>query len=165
VKTLISNYTFNPTTKAIALLDYTTIDLAGLLLITNVRTNQIIYNFADPSLGGTTSGNTLILTTATTGMSAADKLQIFYDNGATPASETTLQSLEDMISYLKMVVQNTKVLNTQDLLQRQRVAVEAMPPVGISGNVSVIQPYGDIANRQEMSRLEFAQGIRNNLIF
>ena len=165
MKTLISNYTFNPTTKAIALLDYTTIDLAGLLLITNVRTNQIIYNFADPAFGGTTSGNTLILTTATTGMSAADKLQIFYDNGKVPASETTLQSLEDMISYLKMVVQNTKVLNTQDTLQRQRVAVEAMPPVGISGNVNVLQPYGDIANRQEMSRLEFAQGIRNNLVF
>jgi hypothetical protein len=165
VKTLISNYTFNPTTKAIALLDYTTIDLAGLLLITNVRTNQIIYNFADPAFGGTTSGNTLILTTATTGMSAADKLQIFYDNGKVPASETTLQSLADMISYLKMMVQNTKVLNTQDTLQRQRVAVEAMPPVGISGNVNVLQPYGDLTNRQEMSRLEFAQGIRNNLVF
>ncbi len=163
MKTLISNYTFNPTTKAIALLDYTTIDLAGLLLITNVRTNQIIYNFADPSLGGTTSGNTLILTTATTGMSAADKLQIFYDNGATPASETTLQSLEDMISYLKMVVQNTKVLNTQDTLQRQRVVVEGT--VGVGGTVNANPAYGDLVIRQEMSRLEFAQGIRNNLIF
>lgn len=165
MKELISNYTFNTTTKAVAFLDYTTIALEGILLITNVRTNQIIYNFADPCLGGSTIGNTLILTTATTGMLDTDKLQIFYDNGKESASELTLQSLEDMLSYLKMMVQNTKVLNTQDTLQRQRVAVEAMPPVGISGNVSVLQPYGDIANRQEMSRLEFAQGIRNNLIF
>jgi hypothetical protein len=182
VKTLISNYTFNPTTKAIALLDYTTIDLAGLLLITNVRTNQIIYNFADPAFGGTTSGNTLILTTATTGMSAADKLQIFYDNGEVPASEETLQSLNDIISYLKLVVQNTKVLNTQDTSQRQRVAVEAMPTTTVSGSVTVggtvavsslagtvnantAATYGEITNRQEMSRLEFAQGIRNNLVF
>jgi len=163
VKTLISNYTFNPTTKAVALLDYTTIDLAGLLLITNVRTNQIIYNFADPAFGGTTSGNTVILTTATTGMSAADKLQIFYDNGEVPASEATLQSLDDMISYLKMVVQNTKVLNTQDTLQRQRVVVENS--VAIGGTVTALPGYGDLVIRQEMSRLEFAQGIRNNLIF
>ena len=163
MKTLISNYTFNPTTKAVALLDYTTIDLAGLLLITNVRTNQIIYNFADPAFGGTTSGNTVILTTATTGMSAADKLQIFYDNGKVPASETTLQSLEDMISYLKMVVQNTKVLNTQDIAQRQRTVVENT--VNVTGTVTALPTYGDLTNRQEMSRLEFAQGIRNNLVF
>ena len=163
MKTLISNYTFNPTTKAVALLDYTTIDLAGLLLITNVRTNQIIYNFADPAFGGTTSGNTVILTTATTGMSAADKLQIFYDNGEVPASEATLQSLEDMLSYLKVIVQNTKVLSTQDLAQRQRVVVENSVAVG--GTVTALQIYGDITNRQEMSRLEFAQGIRNNLVF
>jgi hypothetical protein len=165
VKTLISNYTFNPTTKAIALLDYTTIDLAGLLLITNVRTNQIIYNFADPAFGGTTSGNTVILTTATTGMSAADKLQIFYDNGEVPASEATLQSLDDMISYLKMMVQNTKVLNTQDPLQRQRTVVENTVSVTGTVNANTAATYGEITNRQEMSRLEFAQGIRNNLIF
>ncbi len=163
MKTLISNYTFNPTTKAVALLDYTTIDLAGLLLITNVRTNQIIYNFADPAFGGTTSGNTLILTTATTGMSATDKLQIFYDNGKVPASETTLQSLEDMLSYLKVIVQNTKVLSTQDTVQRQRTVVENS--VNINGTVTALPAYGDLVIRQEMSRLEFAQGIRNNLVF
>jgi hypothetical protein len=59
------------------------------VLITNVSTNQVIYNFSDPSLKFTSfgiatdaAGNTLttvVLTYNTTSMSATDKLQIVID--------------------------------------------------------------------------------------
>ena len=59
-----------------------------LVLITNVTTNQVIYNFSDPSLSATTYNpivfgaqgyTTLILNYNTVAMSATDKLQITID--------------------------------------------------------------------------------------
>jgi len=59
-----------------------------LVLITNVTTNQVIYNFSDPSLSATTYNptvlgaqgyTTLILNFNTVAMSATDKLQITID--------------------------------------------------------------------------------------
>lgn len=164
MKKLIQNYTFTPSTKTIVFNDYTSIDLEGILLVTNVTDNQIIYNFADINFGGYVSSNSVILNYDTTSMSNTDTLQIFYDDGKESASELTLQSLDDMISYLKLIFQNTKVLSTQDLNQRQRVVVEntlSMPTI----NANTTPLYGEITLRQESSRLEFAQGIRNNLVF
>jgi len=69
-----------------------------------------------------------------------------------------------MIDYLKLIFQNTKVLSTQDLNQRQRVVVEntlTMPTI----SATTTSFYSEIAVRQESSRLEFAQGIRSNLVF
>ena len=172
MKKLISNYTFNAATRQIIFADYTSIDLERLLLITNVTDNIIIYNFADPATGAGISGNTVTLLYDTTTMSNTDSLQIYYDDEGTAASEDSLVALNDMVSYLKKVVNQTKVLATQDTLQRQRVAVETMPAVAISGTatvagtVSVSQPaYTELVARQELSRLEFVKGIRANLIF
>jgi hypothetical protein len=170
MKKLISNYTFNPAARTISFADYTSIDLEGLLLITNVTDNQIIYNFADPCFGGGVSGNTVTLTYDTTSMSSGDSLQIFYDDGGELASELTLQSLESMVDYLKSIFQHTKVLSTQDNNQRQRVVVEntlTMPTVTVQGTVAAntSSAYGELTVRQESSRLEFAQGIRANLVF
>jgi hypothetical protein len=97
-------------------------------------------------------------------MNPTDRLQIFYEDGSESASELTLQSIESMVDYLKLIFQNTKVLSTQDLNQRQRVVVEntlSMPTI----NANTTPLYGEITLRQESSRLEFAQGIRSNLIF
>jgi hypothetical protein len=79
MKKLITNYTFNSSAKTIVFNDYTSLDIRKLLLITNTKTNTIIYNFA--STGGTVSGNTLTLSYDTTSMSSSDPLQIFYDDG------------------------------------------------------------------------------------
>jgi len=54
--------------------------LDSILLITNVTDNIIIYNFADPTKGGTVSDNVLTLTYDTSSMSNTDKLLIFYDD-------------------------------------------------------------------------------------
>jgi hypothetical protein len=91
MKTLITNYSFNALQRKITFNDYTSILLERVLLITNVKNNIIIYNFADPTKGGTVSGNVLTLTYDTTSMGNTDDLQIFYDDPASPATEGTLQ--------------------------------------------------------------------------
>jgi len=68
MKIRINNYAFNKTAKTVTFTDYTSISLDGLLLVTNVASNVIIYNFASPALGGTVSGNVLTLDYDTSSM-------------------------------------------------------------------------------------------------
>jgi hypothetical protein len=92
-------YTFVPATRTITL--NKTVKRESLLLITNVTTNTVIYNFSDPNLkataygtssptnpqaaGGVLLGNasdsitTIVLNYNTTSMSSTDKLQIIVD--------------------------------------------------------------------------------------
>jgi hypothetical protein len=156
MKELIDNYVFDPSLKRVTFSDYPSIELERVLLVTNVSINEIIYNFAEPTKGGTVSGNQLTLIYDTTAMSGSDKLQIFYENTSELASQETLQAMEDMLDYLK-------VLATQDTLQRQRVVVENS--VNINGTINTQSIYNEINARQESSRIEFAKGIRANLIF
>lgn len=93
MKKIHSTYTFTPSTRKVVLTGLTSIDLAQLLLITNVTTGAIIYNFANPAAGATVSGNELTLEYDTTSMSATDKLQIFIDDYSLPATETTLSGV------------------------------------------------------------------------
>jgi hypothetical protein len=56
------------------------VNLESLLLITNVSSGQIIYNFADSAAtGAVNSTSGFLLGYNTTSMSNTDKLQIFYD--------------------------------------------------------------------------------------
>jgi hypothetical protein len=85
-----TNYTFTPSTRTIVIPDH--IPRERLVLITNVTTNQVIYNFSDPSLKATSytpaidSNNvattTIVLNYNTAAMSATDKLQITVDEYA-----------------------------------------------------------------------------------
>jgi YD repeat-containing protein len=65
---------------------YATVDIRGLIIITNVTRNIIVYSYADLespySLGGTASTNVVTLEYDTTKMAAADNLQIYYDDVA-----------------------------------------------------------------------------------
>lgn len=78
MKILVTNYTFNAATRAITFAQFPAIDLERVLLITNVTDNIIIYNFANPLLGGSASTNVLTLDYDTTAMDNADDLQIHY---------------------------------------------------------------------------------------
>jgi hypothetical protein len=173
MKVLFENYSFNAASKQITFNTTSVIGLEDLLLITNVTDNVIIYNFADPTKGGTISNNVLTLTYNTTGMSNTDKLQIFLDNSLSPASEESIQ-------YLKKIVQVLTPIATQDSAQRQRVAVEAMPPVTVSGTVTsnigtgtlaavtTVNQFAGVDVRfqfTDAARLTYAQGIRRNLQF
>lgn len=83
---LETTYTFNASAKTVTI--PRAIPRERLILITNVTTNQVIYNFSDPNLratsytvSGTPNANTttIILNYNTTSMSNSDKLQFTYD--------------------------------------------------------------------------------------
>ncbi len=97
MKTLIENYTFNKATKQVTFNSFSTIELSKLLLITNVTTGAIIYNFANSNLGGTVSGNVLTLTFNTSLMNNTDKLMIFYD---LPSKSKATQNIADLFPEL-----------------------------------------------------------------
>ena len=80
MKKLIHHYTFSASARTVTLTDYVTLVQEGMLVITNVTTGTMIFNFASPALGGTVAGNVLTLTHDTSAMSNSDVLQIWYDD-------------------------------------------------------------------------------------
>lgn len=143
MKTLISNYTFNKDNKTVTFSDYNSVVLERVLLITNVTTNQIIYLFSDPSMGGSVNGNVLTLDYNTTTMSSSDKLQIFYDSVDTPATDTSAQAMVDMIGLLKRIAEYTSNLDVTDSNNRLRVNIDALGTIaGSSMTLGSAQSFG-----------------------
>lgn len=97
MKKLIENYIFSPSEKTITFVDYGQINLEGILLITNVKSNTIIYNFSDATTGGTVSRNILTLTYNTLSMGVSDDLQIWYDDGFSESSDKSITNLLEQI--------------------------------------------------------------------
>lgn len=100
---LETGYTFTPSTNTVII--PRAIPRERLILITNVTTNTVIYNFSDSNLkantytvSGTADTTTVVLNYSTTGMSASDKLQIIvdeYDEKISP-SETFMDPVGKM---------------------------------------------------------------------
>lgn len=100
---LETGYTFTPSTKTVVI--PRTIQRERLILITNVTTNTVIYNFSDSNLratsytvSGTADTTTVVLNYDTAGMSSTDRLQIIideYDEKFTP-SETFMDPVGKM---------------------------------------------------------------------
>ena len=99
---LETGYTFTPGTSGIGnLVIPRIIPRERLILITNVTTNQVIYNFSDANLkatnyvtasSGTSNTTTVTFNYNTAGMSSTDKLQIIvdeYDEKFTPSETYT----------------------------------------------------------------------------
>lgn len=86
MKFLHENYSFSATARTVTILGVGSLNLENFLLITNVKTNAIIYNFAVPEQGGTLAGNVLTLKFDTSSMDDADPLQIFIDSDEGVAS-------------------------------------------------------------------------------
>jgi|694.fasta_scaffold00044_77 hypothetical protein len=125
MKILFEDYTFNAATQQITFNTTETITLERLLIITNVTDNLIIYNFADPNLGGTITNNVLTLNYNTTSMSNTDRLQIFIENQLTPASEESLQYLQDQTALLGRMVKLLEPISRQDSAGRQQIDMAA----------------------------------------
>ena len=103
MKILITNYTFNAASRTVTFLGYSRILLDSILIITNVASNTIIYNFAGTGKGGTVSGNVLTLDFDTSAMSNSDPLQIYYDDAAiVPATVQEQQNTEDLLYLLSL---------------------------------------------------------------
>ena len=102
-------YTFNPATRTIVI--PRGIRQERLVLITDLATNTVLYNFSDPTLkttsytvGVDTTGQytttTIVLSYNTTGLSTTDKLQIIvdeYDEKFTPA-----ETMMDPVNKLRV---------------------------------------------------------------
>lgn len=180
MKILVENYTFNSSTRQVTLTDYTSVNLESFLLVTNVTDNIIIYNFADPAKGGTVSTNVLTLDYDTTAMSNGDSLQIFIDDGESPATNSALETIDLLITQL---LKRSESLAVTDTAQRQRIAVETFSPT-INTNTNVLDTAGqnafnintaltfnrmyavpDIWRTIELARQTYQQAIRSNLIF
>jgi hypothetical protein len=86
---ILEKYTFTPSTRTVVITGKS-IRIEQLLLITNVTTGNVIYNFSDPTIGssaytisidGTTGQETttIVLEYDTTSMSLSDKLSILTE--------------------------------------------------------------------------------------
>ena len=134
MKSLIQTYTFSPNTKQVTLSGVGTVALEALLLITNVTTNTIIYNFADPAKGATVVGNTLTLDYNTVGMNSNDTLQIYYDvPSLTPATQQMQSSILaqqqanlEMIKLLSRIAKYCDALQAVDAQGRLRVTLDSV---------------------------------------
>ena len=103
-KKLRYNYIFTPSTNTVVLTGYT--DAKRLLLITNTKTNTIIFNFADinatatsVSYNATTDRTTIVLAYNCSAMSSTDPLQIFTEEDA--VAFTPSEVLQDPVNKLR----------------------------------------------------------------
>ena len=83
---LETGYTFTPSTNTLFI--PRVVQRERLILITNVTTNTVIYNFSDSNLkansytfstSGANQSTTIVLNYNTAGMSSSDKIQIVVD--------------------------------------------------------------------------------------
>jgi hypothetical protein len=165
MKKLITNYTFNPTEKTITFEDYDTIDLERVLLITNVTRNEIIYSFADPSKGGSVSGNVLTLNYDTSDMDDTDQLQIWYEDVELPALEGG--NINDLLQLFKMLVQSPIGRLAIDSAGRLRIIIDASSretPVSQSGNWSM-PTYSNGSTIFQLANIEYNECQRSKFTF
>ncbi len=146
-----TGYTFTPSTRTVVFPRI--IPRERLILITNVTTNQVIYNFSDPNLRATSystttsaagvEATTVILNYNTTSMSASDKLQFTideYDEKFSP-SETYMDPVGKLrVSMPQALIdtdfeygtQPTKWETVSLLSNRASVFYDVTQPIGIS---------------------------------
>jgi len=185
MKVLFQDYTFTPSLKQIRFNTTDTVYLENVLLITNVSTNTIIFNFANPAQGGSISNNLITLTYDTTSMSSSDRLQIFLDLKGSPATETTLQDVKDQVALLKRLLKVSDSLSVVDAAQRQRVTVDSIASgltlgtvttVGTVSTVTTVNGVASVTNIAanagmgseqylNIARNTYANSIRNKLSF
>ena len=170
MKILFEDYTFNASAKQIRFNTTNVIGLEELLVITNVTDNIIIYNFADPSAGGTISNNVLTLDYNTVSMSNTDSLQIFLDNVLTPASDEMLQSIQEQTALLMRMVKLLEPSSRQNATGMQQIELTSAPTTVLVGQnytafgtqVNTIATAESTFNLQ--SRVAYAT-LRQNLEF
>lgn len=153
MKVKISNYTFNAATQTVIFNDYSNggITLDSILLITNTTSNIIIYNFANPILGGTVSGNVLTLTYNTSIMGNTDRLLIYYDDNSIQSRDATLQLLMNQNDLLRRAVKVLESQGSVDSSNRQRVNIDAASSfvtVQGGGNTLGVTGFGTVPTIQ-----------------
>lgn len=131
MKQIISTYTFDKTNGEVTLTDFTDLDIERVMLVVNVTTGTIIYQFNDSNKLASVSGNVLNLAYDTSSMDNSDKLMIIYDCGdgdpiyddsPTSTLQETTNNLNDaMLLFIEMIYANQARLDTAG---RQTVNIE-----------------------------------------
>lgn len=163
MKILFEDYSFNAAAKQVTLNAQESISLERMLLVTNVTDNVIIYNFADPAKGGTISNNVLTLDFDTSGMSDSDRLQIFLENSYTPASQETLQELNDQTILLRRITKLLEPSANQDSAGRQNVTIGGgtLPTVTTVSTVTGVTTVSTVTGVTTVSALTRADNYLN----
>ena len=158
MKLLVDNYTFNPVAKTVTFNEYTTLNHASLLLITNVTVGAMIYNFAKATQVVTIAGNVVHLNASvdTTGMSATDDLQIFYEDANTNAAS------DESVILLRRIAKLLEPMGTQDTNQRQRVNISSTE-TSVSTTPSTFAGVDIRYQIADWARTSYNTGIRANL--
>ena len=171
MKTLIQNYIFDPLSKTITINEVSSLLVEQLLLITNVSTNDIIYNFADSNLKATISDNIITLNYDTTSMNDSDSLQIFIDFENTnfvELNELLQMGIAEIVHQLQSIRNDGGMA---DIFGRVRCAVETLPTLGncttvgtVTNANNVVAMGGYALQSQYMSMTNQAWGnIRNKI--
>ena len=136
MKRIVTSYTFNSSTGDITFTEYDRIELERILLVTNVTNNVIIYNFANPNLGGIVNNNVLTVSFDTSSMSNTDSLQIYYFDDFNSVSY-------DLVDDLRTLVQALSFLNSaRGVSGELRVTPLSTPNMGTLSNLSNIVQFG-----------------------
>ena len=133
MKKLVKTYTFNAAARQVVISDEDLTDLSQFLLITDVTSNVIIYNFADSSRGGAFSNGTLTLDYNTTAFNNSDVLQIFIDvdeGNRVDLTELLRQGIAEIVHQLQSIRNDGGMA---DAAGRVRIAIES-GSVGISSS-------------------------------
>ena len=135
----LGTYTFNPSTKQIAIIGLPfNLSLEQLLLITDVNANIIIYNFAVPALGATISNNVITLDYSCAGLVSTDPLQIYVDVPDTAPVDNAAQVDSYTHLLLERICDLLEPMATQDSANRQRVAIDNIAGSLTLGTVSTL---------------------------
>jgi hypothetical protein len=156
-------YSFDALAKQVTItLNSGTPVLEGVLLITNTTDNIIIYNFANPALGGTLSGNVLTLDYDTTAMSDTDSLQIWYYN------EEPLAVLDETVSQLcASITQLANILSSNagmpDTAGRLRVLTDTTSNIAGVNTVGTITTLSTLTGQTNIGGLAAVMQVPSNM--
>lgn len=167
MKSLITDYIFDPANKTILFAGYEKIELERVLIITNVKNNNIIYNFASPSSGGEVVNNNILkLNYNTSSMSSTDPLQIYYDIDTEASTEDTQKDIHELLYSLYSVTKDLSAILLTISNGSVRTTVANTPSVSITGtvgsnitNMNGLPPQNLVLN----SHTNLFQNIINNI--
>ena len=105
MRTIVTNYTFLPSTNQVVFNGYTSIMLENVLLVLDATQNVVLYNPTVTGCGGTVAGNVLTLAQSASalGCVSTDKIQIFYEDNSVPIANYFSGMLERMVKKLGLL--------------------------------------------------------------
>ena len=142
----IGQYSFNAAAKTITFTGLPAFAIEQILLITELNTNNIIYNFADSTPnGGILVGNVLTLDYNTTTLVNSDPLQIYIDLPTTAAVDIGVAVDSQTHLLLQRICDLLEPVATQDQANRQRISVDAITAGTTLPAVTTVTTVGTVS--------------------